>query len=167
VPHDLAPPATAALELAIELARAHGGNVRVLTVLEPVASIAGISPPGHPVWIPSPEDVASVRSELEQIVALVCGRSGTPAVRVDVAVGEPLEQIMRAAERADAIVMATHGRVGVAHLVIGSLSEKVVRHAPCPVLTVRCAPARRTRERSASVRRARTRLQRGGRHAGT
>jgi universal stress protein A len=37
----------------------------------------------------------------------------------------------------DLIVLSTHGRTGIAHLLIGSVAEKVVRHAPCPVLTVR------------------------------
>jgi nucleotide-binding universal stress UspA family protein len=47
-----------------------------------------------------------------------------------------------AADRAmDLIVMGTHGRSGMAHLLMGSVAERVVRTAPCPVLTVRCAPA--------------------------
>jgi nucleotide-binding universal stress UspA family protein len=40
-------------------------------------------------------------------------------------------------EEADLIVMGTHGRTGLAHALIGSVAEKVVRKAPCPVLTVR------------------------------
>lgn len=43
----------------------------------------------------------------------------------------------------DIIVMGTHGRRGVAHLVMGSIAERVVRDAPCPVLTTRAAPAGR------------------------
>ncbi|MCZ7684405.1 MAG: universal stress protein [Sandaracinaceae bacterium] len=42
-----------------------------------------------------------------------------------------------AKENVDLIVLSTHGRTGLAHLLIGSVAEKVVRHAPCPVLTVR------------------------------
>ena len=41
----------------------------------------------------------------------------------------------------DLVVMGTHGRTGVRHLVLGSVAEHVVRHAPCPVLTVRQRPA--------------------------
>ncbi|MFI5369354.1 MAG: universal stress protein, partial [Spirochaetia bacterium] len=40
-------------------------------------------------------------------------------------------------ENVDLIVMATHGRTGVKHALLGSVAEKVVRMAPCPVLTVR------------------------------
>jgi universal stress protein A len=43
----------------------------------------------------------------------------------------------------DLIVIATHGRTGVAHWMIGSVAEKVVRHAPCDVLTVRSVPPKR------------------------
>lgn len=38
---------------------------------------------------------------------------------------------------ADSIVMATHGRSGIGHLLLGSVAERIVREAPCPVLTVR------------------------------
>ena len=41
----------------------------------------------------------------------------------------------------DLIVMATHGRTGLAHMVLGSTAEQVVRHAPCPVLTLRVKPS--------------------------
>lgn len=53
--------------------------------------------------------------------------------------GPPFLEIIRYARKhdIDLIVMATHGRSGVAHLLIGSVAEKVVRKAPCPVLTVR------------------------------
>jgi nucleotide-binding universal stress UspA family protein len=57
-------------------------------------------------------------------------------------IGSPLVSILdyAARERIDLIVMGTHGRGAVAHLLIGSVAENVVRKAPCPVLTVR-APA--------------------------
>jgi nucleotide-binding universal stress UspA family protein len=58
---------------------------------------------------------------------------------VQVTAGHPADAIVRTAEELDVdlIIMATHGRTGVAHMVLGSVAEKVVRHAPCPVLTVR------------------------------
>ncbi len=56
-----------------------------------------------------------------------------------VAVGDPLFEIVEYARRepVDLIVMGTHGRTGISHLVLGSVAERVVRTAPCPVLTVR------------------------------
>jgi nucleotide-binding universal stress UspA family protein len=56
-----------------------------------------------------------------------------------VRIGVPAEEIVRYADarNIDLIVMGTHGRTGVAHLLMGSVAERVVRTAPCPVLTVR------------------------------
>jgi nucleotide-binding universal stress UspA family protein len=60
-------------------------------------------------------------------------------VRTSVQVGDPAIQIVEYArlESIDLVVIGTHGRSGVAHLVLGSVAERVVRSAPCPVLTVR------------------------------
>ena len=56
-----------------------------------------------------------------------------------VATGIPFDDIVRIGKElpADIIIMGTHGRTGVSHLLLGSVAEKVVRRAPCPVLTVR------------------------------
>jgi nucleotide-binding universal stress UspA family protein len=58
---------------------------------------------------------------------------------VKVATGNPADAIVQVAQEltVDLIVMATHGRTGLPHVFLGSVAEKVVRHAPCPVLTVR------------------------------
>jgi len=60
-------------------------------------------------------------------------------VNVLVAAGKPFIEIIRVAreQNMDMIVLGTHGRTGLAHILIGSTSEKVVRKAPCPVLTIR------------------------------
>ena len=60
-------------------------------------------------------------------------------VRQEIAIGTPYHQIVEkaAAEKVDMIVMSTHGRTGLVHALIGSVAEKVVRLAGCPVLTVR------------------------------
>ena len=64
----------------------------------------------------------------------------TPVVRV----GSPAHEIVRFAEEstADLITMATHGRTGLSHIVMGSVAEKVVRLSSIPVLTVKPAPLR-------------------------
>jgi nucleotide-binding universal stress UspA family protein len=60
-------------------------------------------------------------------------------VTTEIAEGVPFAEIVRAArdKDVDLIVMGTHGRTGLAHMLLGSVAEKVVRKAPCPVLTVR------------------------------
>ena len=58
---------------------------------------------------------------------------------VEIAVGHPADTIVRLARErnADLIVMATHGRTGLGHMVLGSVAEKVMRLAPCPVMTIK------------------------------
>ena len=66
------------------------------------------------------------------------GQSAKTIVKV-VRQGPPFLEIVRYAQEAniDLIVLGTHGRGGLAHMLLGSVAEKVVRKAPCPVLTVR------------------------------
>jgi nucleotide-binding universal stress UspA family protein len=62
-----------------------------------------------------------------------------PKVRYHVRNGDPFERILDSTEDflTDLVVLATHGRTGIKRLVIGNVAEKVVRHAPCPVLSVK------------------------------
>jgi nucleotide-binding universal stress UspA family protein len=59
--------------------------------------------------------------------------------KTEVATGDPANAIVQAAQDlgVDLIVMATHGRTGLQHVFLGSVAEKVIRHAPCPVLAIR------------------------------
>ena len=83
------------------------------------------------------------REHFGQILELANLLPGAEAAHVDVArlvvMGNPYREIVQAAdaEKVDLIVMATHGRTGLSHLVMGSVAERVVRTASCPVLTVR------------------------------
>jgi nucleotide-binding universal stress UspA family protein len=54
--------------------------------------------------------------------------------------GNAVEEIVRTAEdiQADLIVMGTHGHTGLSHMLMGSVAERTLRRAPCPVLTVKC-----------------------------
>jgi len=64
---------------------------------------------------------------------------GYPKCELRADIGDPAEQMLKLARdrQVDLIVTATHGRSGLAHLVMGSVAEKVIRHAPCPVFVVR------------------------------
>jgi nucleotide-binding universal stress UspA family protein len=81
------------------------------------------------------------RSEMEELCSQrVRPRLGNRgAVRQIVALGSPFLKILQTAqeEGVDLIVMSTHGRTGLSHLLIGSITERVVRQAGCPVLSVR------------------------------
>jgi len=83
------------------------------------------------------ELLAESRGRLASVLSLPdCARFH---VHVDALIGEPAKTIVdhAAAINADLIVMGTHGRTGLAHLLMGSVAEHVVRAAGCPVLTVR------------------------------
>jgi universal stress protein A len=94
--------------------------------------------------LPLPEYEAQVRQEVERRLAVVTAKHvhGVP-VRVLLGRGDAAAEVNRlaTAEKADLIVLATHGWTGWRHLVFGSVAEKVLREAPCPVLSVR-SPAR-------------------------
>ena len=136
VPIDFSETSDAALKYAVGLAQAVTAQLYLLHVpgktgedLEadfPIGQFESTAR-GRLEAVTGPEHLARIRPEY--------------AVRI----GTPADEIIRyATERdIDLIVMGTHGRSGVAHVVIGSVTEKVVRAAPCPVLVVR--PRRDTR----------------------
>lgn len=70
-------------------------------------------------------------------------KAGAASVTAATAVGEPAHEIVSFAEAQgmDLVVVGTHGRTGLTHALMGSVAERVVRKAPCPVLTVRPAKA--------------------------
>ena len=90
-------------------------------------------------------DLARMERELiadaEKRVGEFAAKKGTRLVPVEtrVAVGEAVWEICRMAEKehADLIIMGSHGRTGLSHIVLGNVAERVVRHASCPVLVAR------------------------------
>jgi nucleotide-binding universal stress UspA family protein len=82
-----------------------------------------------------------VQAAAEQQLRLLAAEQAVP-VETLVVWGHPPSEICRLArERAsDLIVMSTHGRTGLSHVLLGSVAERVVRHAPCAVLIVRAIP---------------------------
>lgn len=137
VPHDFSDHATRALKLAVELARQPRGKVRVLHAIPPFYPVADMAPAELSAWVPPPDLLASEKKRLEALVARVVKGEDAPAVEVRVEIGDPYQRIMDGCEGMDAVIMSTHGRTGLAHLLIGSVAEKIVRHAPIPVLTLR------------------------------
>jgi nucleotide-binding universal stress UspA family protein len=87
--------------------------------------------------------IPELRVRLQRLVTKALGHSGPPAT-VRVEIGDPVQCTLAAARRAGSIVMATSGRTALAHFLIGSVAERVVRHATVPVLTLR-VPVRKRR----------------------
>jgi nucleotide-binding universal stress UspA family protein len=137
VPHDFSPQATVALKTAAGLAREHDGTLTVLHAIVPFYVPADVPFGLAADTIPSAAAfVPEQRKALEAAVTKALGKD-TPRVTYRVDVGDAAQCILEAARRADSIVMSTHGRSGLTHLLIGSVAEKVVRHATVPVLTIR------------------------------
>jgi universal stress protein A len=125
-----------AVESALTLAQTFGAKLLLLHVVElPAYPIEGFVPAIGTTLIEDLERQASL--DLAQV--LPQSRNTSVEVLRQVVVGNPYSQIIEIAqvEKADLIVMATHGRTGLSHLVMGSVAERVVRTAPCPVLTIR------------------------------
>jgi universal stress protein A len=162
VPHDFSEHASHALEVAAGLAARSGGRLIVLHALAPFYTGLGFPNQQEIAWTPAPALLADLRARLERLVARRIAGHKLKAVRCRVVLGDPVQAILGAARGADSIVMATVGRTGLAHLLIGSVAERIVRHAPVPVLTVRphargAAPRRAapTRRRATGTRGAR------------
>ena len=121
-----------ALRTASELAQERGATVRVLHVVP--------TPAGPEVALPFGKLETEARAKLEKLARREIGAKAD--YEVEVMIGDPKIEILQLAKRlrADLIVMATHGRKGFRHIVLGSVAEAVVREAPCPVLTVRPNP---------------------------
>lgn len=141
VPHDFSACADHAAQLARDLAKHHGARLVLVHVAEMPAMLgptAAVVPDegGTPIGV---RDYAlrSATAHLETLAAAL-GADGVATSFVAV-LGSAAHEIVAVAERegAELIVMGTHGRTGLAHLVVGSVAERVVRHAPVPVLTIR------------------------------
>lgn len=74
-------------------------------------------------------------------------------IREKVEFGRPDKNIVEEAnkEGTDLIVISTHGRTGLSHMLVGSVTEKVVRHAPCPVLSIHPQPEEKAAQKAAAV----------------
>jgi nucleotide-binding universal stress UspA family protein len=152
VPYDFSDHAAGALGLASDLAARNGGRLSVLHVITPFYPTADLPMPQP---MPTDELVAGIRRRLDAVVGRLVRRRKAVRARCEVVIGDPFQRIVDAARGADSIVMATAGRTGLSHLFMGSVAEKVVRHAPVPVLTVRPASLgkRRGRGKRAARRR--------------
>lgn len=137
VPIDFSDYSKNALKYAVDFAKNFKAKIYLIYVIEPIIYPADFSI--GQVTIPTPDvDMhARAQSELDSLA-----RSFTESsVEVETIIksGKPFVEINETAteKNIDLIIIATHGHTGVEHLLFGSTAEKVVRKAPCPVLTLR------------------------------
>lgn len=140
-----------ALEYAQGLAKSFGGTLHLLHVVpDPVLASAwseayayDLTALGERLRVEAAQQLAARAQSIRDVSVTTEAIIGVPATLIS----------FTAAERGvDLIVMATHGRSGLSHLFLGSVAERVVRTAPCPVLTVREPAAEKDRVPLAEVR---------------
>jgi nucleotide-binding universal stress UspA family protein len=134
VPIDFSEHSRAALRYAGELAKVYDARMEALHVIEEdilptVYGLDAVAPATEQVKADAAralQDLIAEEGDVEQVTATVM-------------VGHPAAEVLAYAKahRADLIVIATHGRTGLQHFLMGSVAEKVVRRAPCPVFTVK------------------------------
>ena len=136
-PTDLSEPAEAGWTHALVFAKEFGAEIVLLHVVAEPPRLAE----AYEMGFTPDRFVQAVSEEARRLMADMIAKAAdwkvpiTPQVRR----GVEFREIIEAARdhEADLIVMGTHGRTGLAHALLGSVAEKVVRKAPCPVLTVK------------------------------
>jgi nucleotide-binding universal stress UspA family protein len=139
VPTDFSSSATEALHTAVDLAARYGASITLVHVFEPL-----VYPFPEATGFSSILNLADVIEDIDKLLeknkqaALDAGAKTVTATQLQ---GHPPSEIADYAKAGgfDLIVMGTHGRRGLSRLMIGSVAERVVRIAPCAVLTVRDA----------------------------
>jgi nucleotide-binding universal stress UspA family protein len=137
MPTDFSPGAEPAARWADGLSRAFGAELVLLHVLDlSLAGLAGL--PTQVAMMPVVDElIERVRAETTQEMSRLAERF--PQARTIIKEGSPRPAILQVAVEvgADLIVMGTHGRTGLARVLLGSVAEHVIRHSAIPVLTVR------------------------------
>jgi len=137
VPVDFSGPSEKAIQYALGFAEQFGAMLTLLYVVEPAVY------PTELGYVPAEIDTLyrtmheTARQKLEAIAVKQIPQD--LRAKTLIRVGQPHREIITAAKElgVDLIIIATHGYTGLKHTFLGSTTERVVRHAPCPVLTVR------------------------------
>jgi universal stress protein A len=135
VPIDFSEPSKKALRYALPFAEQFGAKITLLHVVEPVAMLDFAY---FPLAMENKE-VMDIRERNLELLGKQHALDPSVIEKTVVRYGKPFREICDAARslKADLIIIATHGYTGLNHALLGSTAERVVRHAPCPVLVVR------------------------------
>jgi len=135
VPVDFSANAEASAKYASDLAQKFGAKLHLLHVVEPASFVNDLK--NVPFTLSDKQLEATAMTDLEALST----RFIDPGVQSSWMVkhGKGYQEIVKVAKqmKADMIVIATHGYTGLKHTIMGSTAERVVRHAPCPVLVLR------------------------------
>lgn len=126
-----------ALRYGKALAKAFGSSLHVLHVVqEPFAQPWAVEAYGFSLATLQEEWAREAKARIEK--TLTADERATYRAELVTVLGHPVVEILRYAEerKADLVVIGTHGRGPLGHMVMGSVAERIVRKAPCPVLTV-------------------------------
>ena len=139
VPVDFSPHAERAFGFAATLAHRFGAKLTLVHVVDDSFVTGGWS---SEIYVPNvPELMENLIADADRRLATLKASAAALGLTAETAVirGRPAPAIVEHAKNGgfDLIVMGTHGRTGVSHVVMGSVAERVLRKAPCPVLTVR------------------------------
>ena len=138
-PTDFSPASRAAFRKAVELARWSRGEILLLHVLVPAVPVTGDAYVPPATW--EAIEAAARRSAERALASWIARATGLRGrIRPLLLYGQPHDRIVRTARarHVDLVVMGTRGRTGLSRVFLGSVAERVIRTAPCPVLTVRC-----------------------------
>jgi nucleotide-binding universal stress UspA family protein len=135
VPVDFSPHSAKAVNVAVEFAKAFSAEIHLLHAYSLPIGVVG----PYDYQIP-----ANILGEMRESAARRIDEEVKKVANLDVKTtgiiteGVPTQAIVEAAEQigADLVVMGTRGLTGLKHVVLGSVAERTIRHAPCPVLTV-------------------------------
>ncbi|HTI72743.1 MAG TPA: universal stress protein [Candidatus Limnocylindria bacterium] len=135
IPLDFSKSSDKALEYGKAFARQFEAKLILVHVLEPMVVPAEM---GYG-FVPPPEDSLPLAVLREKLAKLASSLGTDLNVSSQVRIGRPWSEVVEAAKESSAnlLVVATHGRTGLQHVLLGSVAEKIIRHAPCPVLVVR------------------------------
>ncbi len=137
VPIDFSDYSKKALQYSVRFAKNFNAGISLIYVIEPAVYPADFSM--GQIAVPAADMDLHERAKEELQKLAESDISNDVEVEIILKTGKPFVEIIEAATDIDAdlIIIATHGHTGVEHLLFGSTAEKVVRKAPCPVLTLR------------------------------
>ncbi len=136
-PTDFSEGAMNALPYAVDMVRHYGAKLYMIHVIHDLIAVSGLHIPHISVDEIYKEMAAAAKKELEEFGEIE--RRDAKNIEYAILRGVPYEEILKFVDKnnIDLIVIGTHGRKGLDRVLFGSTAERVVRNAPCPVLTVR------------------------------